>query len=79
MRSSGIADVTTAAGSSGRVAARGAIAALTIVSHPTAHRTGERLLLEELAAGGEIKLSRNAPEFARPGRALGAPLGDPFV
>ena len=59
--------------------ARSLIAALTIASHPTAHRVGERLLLTALAAGREVELARNSPDFVKPERALGAPLGDPFV
>jgi two-component system nitrogen regulation response regulator GlnG len=79
MRTSGIADVSTAAGSSHSVEASGLALALTIVSHPLAHRVGERLVLDTVAAGREVALSRNAPDFAKPGRALGTPLGDPFV
>jgi two-component system nitrogen regulation response regulator GlnG len=52
---------------------------LTLVSHPVATRAGERLLLHGLAAGREVALSRNAPDFARPGEPLGLPLGDPFM
>src|SRR5262249_22780042 len=32
-----------------------------------------------VVAGREVSLSRNAPDFARPGRTLGVPLDDPFV
>src|SRR5262249_26565457 len=55
------------------------VPALTIASHPASHRVGERLLLEAVIAGNDVKLSRNDPDFLRPGRALGQPLGDPFV
>jgi two-component system nitrogen regulation response regulator GlnG len=37
------------------------------------------LLLEAVAAGREVSLSRNAPDFVTPGSALGLPLMDPFV
>jgi two-component system, NtrC family, nitrogen regulation response regulator GlnG len=54
-------------------------AALTILSHPLAHRVGERCVLEALAAGNEVALARNTPDFVKPGRALGMSLADPFV
>ncbi|WP_224242470.1 sigma 54-interacting transcriptional regulator [Hyalangium gracile] len=81
MAESTTADVSTAAGPlRGREApAPGPVPALTIVSHPRAHRVGERLLLEALATGQEVALSRNAPRFTRPGSALGQPLDDPFL
>jgi len=79
MGKSAIADVSTAAGSRHHVEAPGLVAALTIVSHPLAHRAGERCLLDAVAGGRELAVSRNAPDFTRPGRALGVPLGDPFV
>jgi two-component system nitrogen regulation response regulator GlnG len=44
-----------------------------------AHRVGERLLLEPIVAGRELTMSRSDADFARPGSALGIPLGDPFV
>ncbi|REG33295.1 two-component system nitrogen regulation response regulator GlnG [Archangium gephyra] len=52
---------------------------LTLVSHPSARRVGERLLLGELLAGRNVELSRNAPDFVRPGQAQGAPLADPHL
>lgn len=56
------------------------VPALTIVSHPQPQRIGERLLLEMLAtAGRTASLSRNAPDFSRPGSLLALPLGDPFL
>ncbi|HMG57078.1 MAG TPA: sigma 54-interacting transcriptional regulator, partial [Kofleriaceae bacterium] len=55
------------------------VPALTIVSHPATHRAGERLLLHTIAAGSEAILSSDAPDFTRPDRALGQPLGDLFV
>jgi len=55
------------------------IAALTIASHPTAQRVGERFALTALGAGKEVELARNSPDFVKPGRALGTPLGDPFL
>ncbi|MDI3289888.1 sigma-54 dependent transcriptional regulator [Polyangium sp. 15x6] len=56
-----------------------ALPALTLVAHPHGDRVGERLLLDALVAGKELELSRNAPDFVKPGAALGAGLGDPFV
>src|ERR1043166_2507530 len=79
MPRSAIADVSTAVGRTGAVEPPDVVPALTIVSHPVAHRAGERLLLEAVAIGNSVDLSRNAPDFTRPGRALGQPLGDPFV
>jgi two-component system nitrogen regulation response regulator GlnG len=55
------------------------VPALTLISHPATQRVGERLLLEELLAGGEVPLSRKAPEFRRPGQKQGAPLADPCL
>ncbi len=55
------------------------VPALTIVSHPSARRVGERLLLGELLAGKNVELSRNAPDFVRPGQTQGAPLADPHL
>lgn len=57
----------------------GPVPALTIAWHPTAHRTGERLLLSAVVEGGEVALSRNAPDFLKPVGILGEPLADPFV
>jgi two-component system, NtrC family, nitrogen regulation response regulator GlnG len=79
MSRSGIADVSTAGGSDGSVELLGPVPALTIVAHPVARRVGERALLHAVAAGREVLLSRNAPDFTRPGHSLGVPLDDPFV
>jgi two-component system nitrogen regulation response regulator GlnG len=79
MSKSALADVSTAAGSDRDVDAPGLVPSLTIVSHPVAHRAGERFLLDAVASGREVSLSRNAPDFTRPGLALGVPLDDPFV
>ncbi|NOK31948.1 sigma-54-dependent Fis family transcriptional regulator [Corallococcus exercitus] len=75
------ADLSTAAESipRGQRPAARPIPALTLVSHPTAARIGERLLLHGLLNGREVALSRNAPDFTRPGEPLGLPLGDPFM
>jgi two-component system nitrogen regulation response regulator GlnG len=56
-----------------------AVPALTVVSHPVPRRVGDRLLLDAVAAGRTLALSRNAPDFAKPGSSLGLPLADPFV
>jgi len=79
MTKSGIKDVSTAIGGRRGAEPSGRSAALTIVSHPRAQRTGERAMLDAVAAGREVAVSRNTPDFAPPGRALGTPLGDPFV
>ncbi len=55
------------------------VPALTLVSHPMAHRVGQRVLLNELLAGREVAVSRNAPDFMHPDAVLGAPLADPFL
>ncbi len=55
------------------------VPALTLVSHPMAHRVGERLLLDGLHAGSEVPISRNTPDFMSPDALLGAPLADPFL
>jgi two-component system nitrogen regulation response regulator GlnG len=57
----------------------GPIPALTMVWHPAARRTGERLLLQAVADGGEVGVSRNAPDFLRAGSIIGEPISDPFV
>ncbi|WP_044183859.1 sigma 54-interacting transcriptional regulator [Hyalangium minutum] len=55
------------------------VPALTIVSHPTPHRAGERLLLGSLSSGGSVSVSRVGPDFVRPGGPLGMPLADTFL
>src|SRR5262245_5944786 len=75
----GIADVTTAVGPRAGGHATGTVPALTIVSHPMAGRAGERARLDALLAGHGVALSRNAPDFVRPGHSMGAPISDPFV
>ncbi|OJT25150.1 AAA family ATPase [Archangium sp. Cb G35] len=52
---------------------------LTLISHPSTQRVGERLLLGELLAGKNVELSRRAPDFVRPGQTQGAPLADPHL
>jgi two-component system nitrogen regulation response regulator GlnG len=81
MTKPGSADATTANGVKGPSGGLPSqqVAALTIASHPTARRVGERLLLTALAAGKEVAVARNGPDFTRAGRALGMPLSDPFV
>ncbi|WP_324289043.1 sigma-54 dependent transcriptional regulator [Myxococcus sp. MISCRS1] len=54
-------------------------AVLTLVAHPQLARVGERRVLEDLLAGQEWVLSRNAPDFTPASSAFGAPLGDPFL
>jgi two-component system nitrogen regulation response regulator GlnG len=52
------------------------VPALTVISHPVIERVGERLLLGELLAGGEVHLSRNAPVFVRPDGSPSTSLAD---
>ncbi|NOK17608.1 sigma 54-interacting transcriptional regulator [Corallococcus carmarthensis] len=76
-----LADLSTAAMQE-RGASRGApraVPALTVVSHPVPRRVGDRRLLDAVVAGRPVALSRNAPDFAKPGSSLGLPLADPFV
>nr|WP_242592513.1 sigma-54 dependent transcriptional regulator [Corallococcus exiguus] len=75
------ADVSTAEGlvRRGPEPRAGLVPALTVFAHPWPHRVGERFLLEALTAGREVGVSRNAPDFARPGEAFGGPLADPFL
>jgi two-component system nitrogen regulation response regulator GlnG len=79
MTTSGIADVSTAVPSGRRAEPAQRVPALTIHSHPRAHRVGERLVLDDIAAGREVAVSRNAPDFVPAGSTLGAPLEDPFI
>jgi two-component system nitrogen regulation response regulator GlnG len=76
-----IADVSTAAARtpSRQDPAPSLVPALTLISHPSLHRAGERLVLEGLLSGREVALSRNGPDFTRPGSVLGLPLGDPYL
>ncbi|NRD63079.1 sigma-54-dependent Fis family transcriptional regulator, partial [Corallococcus exiguus] len=54
--------------------------ALTLIGHAQPQRIGERLLLDGLLSGERaVALSRNAPDFSRPGAVLALPLGDPFL
>jgi two-component system nitrogen regulation response regulator GlnG len=76
-----LADVSTAAlpDRSGDPKGPRSVPALTVISHPLPRRAGERLLLDAVLAGREVALSRNGPDFTRPGSALGQPLSDPFI
>ncbi|MCY1022711.1 sigma 54-interacting transcriptional regulator [Pyxidicoccus sp. MSG2] len=77
----GVAEVSTAVGEQQRVteSADELVPALTLISHPTATRAGARLLLDAVLAGRDVALSRNGPNFTRPGEPFGHPLSDPFV
>ena len=75
-----LADATTAAEQArDRAQTPPRVAALTLLSHPQAHRVGEWLTLGGLARGDSVRLTRNAPDFLRPGAPLGLPLADPFM
>ncbi len=52
---------------------------LTIISHPNPMRMGDQSLLHSLAAGKISEISRVSPPFNPPGRAMGKPLGDPYL
>ncbi len=62
-----------------RARSRARFPALTILYHPDPVRVGERVLLHELATGGSVALSRNAPRFAVPGEIRARPLADVFL
>ena len=55
------------------------VPALTIVWHPDARRVGERFILYPVRLGGLVSMSRNEPDFMRPGALLGEALSDPFL
>lgn len=50
---------------------------LTLLTHVHFHRIGERFALSP--GHRSLELSRIAPEFCRPGRAVGKPLNDTFI
>ncbi len=50
---------------------------LTILTHPSPSRIGDRFLLHE--GRQEVLLSRTEPDFTAPDRLLGGPLNDPFI
>ncbi len=72
---------TTAAPPRGREErAPRSVPTLTVISHPQPQRIGERLLLEALTdVGRSVSLSRNGPDFSRPGGVMALPLGDAFL
>ncbi|MEO7729383.1 MAG: sigma-54 dependent transcriptional regulator [Kofleriaceae bacterium] len=79
MITAGYDDESTAVGSDDDPQPTGLVPALTIVSHPLAHRVGDRLVLDAVMAGGTLRVSRKEGDFTRPGHRLGLPLGDRFV
>jgi two-component system nitrogen regulation response regulator GlnG len=81
MRQTPVVDISTASVKEGGGGERPVqlVPALTIASHPAPHRVGERLLLDALAKGRQVAVSRNEPVFLRPGNALGAHLADAFL
>ncbi|MFL5358790.1 sigma 54-interacting transcriptional regulator [Archangium sp.] len=81
MREGLLADVSTAVGRERGEGARAPrpVAALTVISHPMPQRVGERFPLDALDSGKQVPLSRNAPDFLRPGAVMGLPLADPFL
>ncbi|MDX1997101.1 MAG: sigma 54-interacting transcriptional regulator [Thermoanaerobaculia bacterium] len=52
---------------------------LTVLYHPNLERIGDRVVLTQLAAGREQRVSRLEPLFAAPGSAHGLPLASPFL
>lgn len=71
---------TMKTGPSPVAAATTRVPALTILSHPDVKRTGERVILAKLAAGGSVRLSRLTPKFAPDGAPdARAPLADPHL
>jgi two-component system nitrogen regulation response regulator GlnG len=79
MSQSSIADVSTAVGATRPGEPADRVLALTIVSHPFSQRAGEQAVFELVEGGREVTLTRNAPDFVRPGKLIGVPLDDPFV
>ena len=79
MSKSRTSDLSTAVSHSDIRRPSGGVPALTILSHPRADRAGERMLLDAVTAGRTVNLSRNTPDFVKPGHLLGLPLADPFV
>ncbi|MEM7357009.1 MAG: sigma 54-interacting transcriptional regulator, partial [Acidobacteriota bacterium] len=57
-------------------AARFGLPALTLLFHPDATRTGERITLPDLTSRGTVELSRLTPEFSAPGKTRKRPLAD---
>jgi two-component system nitrogen regulation response regulator GlnG len=55
------------------------VPALTIVYHPALRRIGDRVILGELAAGREARISRAAPRFAPPRQSRGDSLDHPRI
>jgi two-component system nitrogen regulation response regulator GlnG len=53
--------------------------ALTIACHQDVGRIGERAVLDALARGRAVRLSRTTPDFSLPGKVLGTPLDDAYV
>lgn len=62
-----------------RVRTRSRIPALTILYHPDCRRVGERVLLNELASGKQVALSRSELGFAAPGENRFRALEDPYL
>ncbi len=56
--------------------AQALVPGLTVLAHPDPQRVGERALLDGLAPGRALDLSRHAPEFSQPGAAQRHPLLD---
>ena len=56
-----------------------AVPALTIVYHPALRRIGDRVVLGELAAGRDARISRVGPGFAPPRHARSTPLDHPRI
>ncbi|MFL5369289.1 MAG: sigma-54-dependent Fis family transcriptional regulator, partial [Myxococcales bacterium] len=55
------------------------IPALTIAYHPDVRRAGAVAILDGLARGAEVMLSRLEPDFVPAGGGQGRPLADPFL
>ncbi|HEY3570759.1 MAG TPA: sigma 54-interacting transcriptional regulator [Thermoanaerobaculia bacterium] len=52
---------------------------LTVLHHPEAERSGERVALAGLISGRAESLARGEPAFSHPGSALLRPLADPYL
>ena len=55
------------------------VPALTVVYHPALRRIGDRVILGELVAGREARISRVSPGFAPPRQPCSAPLDHPSI
>jgi two-component system nitrogen regulation response regulator GlnG len=75
----GLSGAGSRTGANGERAPSAILPALSVLHHPDPRRVGDRVLLSEIARGGEAQVGRNAPEFSSPGRMVGEPLAEPHL